>query len=86
MAGPVGTNQALAARLNDGLTMAERMVIVIEYDVGPNMQQAITDAMTQIAEATDHLKSDHVKAVQVHVGIKECAERVMAVFRKDDDG
>lgn len=60
--------------------MGERLVIVIEYDAGPDMQQALTDAMTQIQEGADRLDREHVKVVQVHVAIKDSAEQVLAVF------
>lgn len=61
--------------------MSERLVIVIEYDAGPDMQQALTDAMTQIKEGADRLNPEHIKVVQVHVAIKGVAlDRVLAVF------
>jgi hypothetical protein len=66
--------------------MSERMVIVIEYEAGPDMQQALTDAMTQIQEGAERLtryRREHIKVVQVHVAVKDSADRVLAVF--DDD-
>jgi len=63
--------------------MTERMVIVIEYEVGPNMQQALNDAMVQIKKGVDDQVHGNVKAVQIHVAIKDDAARVLSVFDKD---
>ncbi len=60
--------------------MSERLVVVIEYDAGSDLQQALNDAMTQIQEGAGHLDPEHVKAVQVHVAIDDFAERVLALF------
>ena len=60
--------------------MSERLVIAIEYDVGPDPHQALRDAMTQIREGADRLNQDVVKVVRAHVAIKETADQVLAVF------
>jgi len=63
--------------------MSERMVIVIEYDADLDTQQALNDAMAQIREGADRLDPEHVKVVGVHIGTKDYADRVLAVFDKD---
>jgi len=65
--------------------MGERLVIVIEYDAGPDWQQALNDAMEQITKGLDRLDPDHIEAVQVHAAIKESADQVLAVFNEDTD-
>ena len=60
--------------------MSERLVIVIEYDMVTDPQQALNDAMEQITKGLDRLDPHHIKGVQVHVGIKDYVERVLAVF------
>lgn len=60
-----------------------RVVIVIEYDSGPGLERALTEAMRQIREGADRLDREHIKVVQVHVAIKDVADRVLAVF--DDE-
>jgi len=63
--------------------MGERMVIVIEYDADLDTERALNDAMAQIREGADHLDPEHIKVVRVHVGTKDYADRVLAVFDKD---
>ena len=63
--------------------MGERLVIVVEYDMVMDSQQALHDAMTQIQEGAARLDPEHIKAVQVHIAIKESAEQVLAMFDKD---
>jgi len=60
--------------------MSERMVIVIEYDIRTDPQQALNDAMEQIREGGNHLDPDHVEMQQIHVGTKDYVDRVLAVF------
>ena len=60
--------------------MSERLVIVIEYDVETDMQQALTEAVTQIREGCDRLDPDHIKVVGIHVGIKDFVDQVLALF------
>lgn len=64
--------------------MGERLVIVIEYEVGPNMLQALTDAMTQIRKGVDDQVHGNAKAVRIHAAIKDDAARVLAVFAKTE--
>ena len=59
--------------------MGERVVIVIEYDA-LNLERALTEAMAQIKEGADRLDREQTKVVQVHVAIKDHADRVLAVF------
>jgi len=65
--------------------MGERMVIVIEYDADLDTQQALNDAMTQIREGADRLDPELIKVVRVHVGTKDYADRVLAVFKPTVD-
>jgi len=58
--------------------MSERMVIVIEYDATTDLSQPRTEAITQIKEGANRLNPGHF--VQLHVAIKESADRVLAVF------
>jgi hypothetical protein len=60
--------------------MGERLVIVIEYDMVTDPQQALNDAMEQITKGVDRLNPDHIKGVGVHVGTKDYVDRVLAVF------
>ena len=71
--------------------MSERLVIVVEYEAitkgqqsqavtRDDMQQALTDAMTQIREGADRLDPNHVKVVGVHVGVDDFVDRVLTVF------
>ena len=61
--------------------MGERMVIVIEYDATTDPEQALTEAMIQIRGAANRLDPKHIKVVQVHVAIKDCAEQVLEHFK-----
>ena len=63
--------------------MSERLVIVIEYDVHTDMQQALTEALAQIKEGADRLDPEHVKAVQIHVGIEDFVDKVLDLFITD---
>ena len=65
--------------------MSERLVIAIEYDVGPDPHQALRDAMTQIREGADRLNQDVVKVVRAHVAIRDSADQVLAVFDKEHE-
>ena len=60
--------------------MGERVVIVVEYDAGSGLEQALIEAMRQIKEGADRLEREHIKVVQVHVAVKDHADRVLAVF------
>jgi hypothetical protein len=60
--------------------MSERLVIVIEYDMVTDPQQALNDAMEQINAGVDRLDPDHIKGVGVHIGVKDYVDRVLAVF------
>jgi len=62
--------------------MSERMVLVIEYDMCTDSQQALNDAMTQIKEGADRLDPNRVKVVGVHVGVEDFVDRVLALFDK----
>jgi len=64
--------------------MAERLVIVIEYDMVTDPQRALNDAMEQITKGLDRLDIDRIKAVGIHVGTKDYVDRVLTVF--DPDG
>jgi formyltetrahydrofolate hydrolase len=64
------------------LLTGERLVIVIEYDMVTDPQHALNDAMTQIREGSDRLDPEVIKVVGVHVGIKDYADRVLAMFDK----
>ena len=63
--------------------MAERLVIVIEYDVHTDMQTALNEAMEQVKAGADRLNPDHIKAVQVHVGIEDFVDKVLDLFVTD---
>ena len=60
--------------------MSERLVIVIEYDMVTDPQHALNDAMEQIREGGDRLNPDHVEMRQIHIGIKDYVDKILAVF------
>ena len=62
--------------------MSERLVIVIEYDADLDTQQALNDAMEQITKGADRLDPSHIKVMRIHIGTKDYADRVLAVFDK----
>jgi hypothetical protein len=63
--------------------MSERVVIVIEYEAGPDVHLGLHEALTQIREGVDRLdRAANIKAVQIHVAIKDDADQVLAVFDK----
>ena len=61
--------------------MGERLVIVIEYDMVTDPQQALNEAMEQIREGGARLNPDHVEMQQIHVGIEDYVDKVLAVFK-----
>ena len=60
--------------------MAQRMVIVIEYDANPDADQPLAEAMEQVRARMHHPDQPNIKVVQVYAAIKESAEQVLAVF------
>jgi hypothetical protein len=62
-----------------------RLVIVVEYDCGPDKERALVEAIMQIRAGGKLLNKSHVKIMHVYAAVSNTAKQIVAIFDSEQD-
>ncbi len=60
--------------------MGKQAIIVIEYDINPEVNLLFDEAIEQVRQRMNHPDQPNTKVVQIYAAIDEDAQRVLDIF------